>query len=137
DPGDLPLVKGFTLGLGPSLASVVGLAVGLGLLGAGRRRGGWSASGRRCRHGRTPREREGGGIGGPAPRPCAGEAAGKDSLLQRGTTRRREGVPGAGSPVRRPKTLPDSESHTGKTPRRLSHHSPARVATHTASAQDS
>jgi hypothetical protein len=138
DPGDLPLMKGFALGLGPGLASVVGLAVslGLGLLGAGSRRGGWSASGRRCRHGRTPQKRRGEGIGGQATRQRAGEAAvtSHQSLLQTGTTRCREGVTGSGSPLMRPKTLPDSESPAGKTPRSLSHHSPARVETHTAEA---
>jgi len=34
----------------------------------------------------------------------------------------REVVTGSGSPVMRPKTLPDSQSHTGKTRKSLSHH---------------
>src|SRR5262245_53461919 len=119
DLGGLLLTKGFALGLGPGLATLVGLALGLrlGLLAAGRSGGGGLASGRRCRHGRTPRTRKGEGIGRHAPRQCAGESAGTNSLLQTGTARCREGVPGSGSPVRRPTTLPDSESHTGKTPR--------------------
>src|SRR5437764_12358036 len=55
--GGLLLAEGFALGLGPGFAPLVGLAVGLSLsvLGAGGRRGGWLASGRRCSHGRTPR----------------------------------------------------------------------------------
>jgi hypothetical protein len=69
-----------------------------------------------------------------ARRQCAGESAVIKSLLQTGTTRFGEGITGSGSPVMRPKTLPDSESHTGKTPRSLSHHSSARVETHTAKA---
>src|SRR5262245_57663221 len=82
-----------------------------------------------------PREKR----GGKEKRQCAGEVAvtNHKSLLQTGTTRSREGVPGSGSPVMRPKTLPDSESHTGKTPGSLSHHSPGRVETHTAEAQNS
>ena len=56
-----------------------------------------------------------------ARRQCAGESAVMKSLLQTGTTRFRQGITGSGSPVMRPKTLPDSESHTGKTSRSLSH----------------
>jgi len=67
---------------------------------------------------------------------CGGVGRAK-SVLQTGTTRTREGISGSGSPMMRPKTLPGSESHTGKTPRSLSHHSPARVETHTATTQDS
>src|SRR5262249_24092954 len=44
------------------------------------------------------------------------------SLLQTGTTRCRDGVTGSRSPMMRPKTLPDSQAHTGKTRRSLSHH---------------
>src|SRR6516162_10320489 len=120
---------------------VIGFALGLGLslFAAGRSGGGWLASARRCRHGKPPEKGRGEGIGVHAPRPCAGEVAviSHQSLLQTGTTRSREGVTGSGSPVMRPKTLPDSESHTGKAPRSLNHHSPARVETHTAKAQPS
>src|SRR6266481_3369233 len=98
DLGGLLPTKGFALGLGPGLATVVGSALGLRLrwLAAGGRGRGWLASGRRCRHGRTPRKRKGEGIGGHAPRQCAGESAGTNSLLQTGTTRCREGVTGSG-----------------------------------------
>src|SRR5215469_18928430 len=58
DLGGLFLTKGFAFGLGPGLATVVGLAVCLSLRAAGRRGGGWLASDRRCRHRRTPRKRE-------------------------------------------------------------------------------
>src|SRR4051794_2080698 len=46
DLGGLLLPKGFALGLGPGFATVIGLALGLGLslLAAGRRRGGGLAS---------------------------------------------------------------------------------------------
>jgi hypothetical protein len=49
-------------------------------------------------------------------RQYAGEVAvtSHKSLLQTGTTRSREGVTGSGSPLMRPKTLPGSESHTGR-----------------------
>ena len=49
--GGFFLTKGFALGLGPSFAMVVGLAVGmrLSLLGVGRRGGGGFGFGRRCR----------------------------------------------------------------------------------------
>src|SRR6516164_10264919 len=116
DVGGLPLPQGFALDLGPGLATVVGSALGLRLrlLAAGRRRGGWWAAGRRCGHGRTPQTRRGEGIGGRTTRQCAGESAGKRSRLQTGTTRSREGVTGSGSPVMGPKTLPGSESSTGK-----------------------
>src|SRR5262245_24520939 len=126
DLGGLPLTTGFVLGLGPGFATVVGLAVGLGLslLAAGRRGVGCLASGRRCSHGRAPQKRTAEGIGGHAPRQCAGEVAvtRHKSLLQTGTTRFWEGVTGSGSPVMGPKTLPGSESHTGKTRKSLSHH---------------
>src|ERR1700730_14746560 len=124
DSGGLLLTKGLALDLGPGLAPVVGLAVGLSLswLAAGRRGGGWFASGRRCSHGTTPQQRRSEGIGGRTPRQCAGESAGRRSRLQTGTTRSRDGVLGAGSPVMGPKTLPGSESHTGKTRRSLYHH---------------
>jgi hypothetical protein len=58
--GGLSLTKGLALDLGPGFAPVVGLAVGLSLslLGAGRRRGGGLASGRRCSHGRPPQKKE-------------------------------------------------------------------------------
>src|SRR5438132_9773431 len=77
------------------------------------------------------------GLAAMPPRQCAGESAGKRSRLQTGTTRFRDGVTGSGSPVMGPKTLPGSESHTGKPRRRLSHHWSNRVETHTANAQDS
>src|SRR5262249_36643621 len=121
DLGGFLLPKGFALGFGPGLAPVVGLALGLGLswLAAGGEGGGGVVSGRRCGHGRTPQKRRREGIGGHAPRPCAGESAGRRSRLQTGTTRSRDGVTGTGSPVMGPKTLPGSESHTGKTRRSL------------------
>ena len=124
DVGGLLLTTDFALDLGPCFATVIGLTLGLSLslLAAGRRGGGWWLSGRRCGHGRTPQKRRGEGIGGRTTRQCAGESAGKRSRLQTGTTRSREGVTGSGSPVMRPKTLPGSESHTGKTRRSLSHH---------------
>src|SRR5262249_27020643 len=93
-------MKGFALGLGPGLAPVGSLALGLSLRlrGAGRRGGGALPFGRRCRHGRTLHKRRGEGIGGHAPRRCAGEAAvtNHQSLWQTGTTRSREGVPWIG-----------------------------------------
>src|SRR5262249_37552029 len=119
-----PLPKGFALDLGPGLTTAVGPAVGLRLsrLAAGRRGGGWLVSGRRFGHGRTPQKRKGEGISGRIPRQCAGESAGIRSRLQTGTTRARDGVTGSGSPVMGPKTLPGSESDTGKTRRSLNHH---------------
>src|SRR5947209_4552427 len=122
--GGLLLAEGFALGLGPGFAPLVSLAVGLSLslLGARGRRGGWFASGRRCSHGRTPRTRRTEGIGGHAARQCAGEAAVIKVTVANGNHATREGVSGSGSPVMRPKTLPGSESHTGKTPRSLGHH---------------
>ena len=53
---------------------------------------------------------------------CGGVGRAK-SVLQTGTTRTREGISGSGSPMMGPKTLPGSESHTGKTPTSLSHQS--------------
>src|SRR5262245_2734538 len=96
DLGGLFLTKGFAFGLGPGLATVVGLAVGrsLSLLAAGR--GGWFTSGRRRSHRRTPRTRKREGISGHATRQCAGESAGIRSQLQTGTTRSRDGVIGSG-----------------------------------------
>jgi hypothetical protein len=142
DVSGLFVTEGFALGLGPRLATVVGLAVGpsLSLRAAGRRGGGWLAWDRRCRHGRTPQKREDRrGMGGHAPRPCAGEVTGinQQSRLQTGTTRLGEGVPGSGSPVMGPKTLPGSESSTGKARRSLRHQSKRRAETHTAGTQDS
>ena len=132
DLGGLPLPQGFALDLGPGLATAVGL--GLIRLAAGSRGGGWWVSGRRFGHGRTPQKRKGEGIGGRTPRRCAGESAGRRSRLQAGTTRSRDGVTGSGSPVMGPKTLPDSESDTGKTPGSLttirqpeSRHTPPRL----------
>jgi len=55
------------------------------------------------------------------------------SLLQTGTTNLGR-IPGIGVTSDEAETLPDSESHTGKTPWSLSHHSSARVETHTANA---
>jgi hypothetical protein len=121
DLGGLPLTTGFALELGPTFAAVIGLAVVLTFLEVGRR-GGWLASGRECSQGRTPRKGKGEGIGGPAPRRCAGESAGTRARLQTGTTRCRDGVTGSGSPLMGPKTLPGSESPTGKTQWSLSHH---------------
>lgn len=108
----------------PGLTAVMGLAVGLGLSGlaTGGKRGGGLVSSRRSGHGRTPQKRRREGIGGHAPRQCAGESAGRRSRLQTGTTRSRDGVTRSGSPVMGPKSLPGSESHTGKTRRRLNHH---------------
>ena len=142
DVSGLFVTEGFALGLGPCLATVVGLAVGpsLSLRAAGRRGGGWLAWDRRCRHGRTPQNREDSrGIGVPAPRRCAGEVAGINhiSRLQTGTTRRGERVPELGSPVMGPQTLPGSESSTGKARRSLRHQSTRRAETHTAGTQDS
>src|SRR5436853_5378266 len=59
DLGGLPLPQRLALALGPGLAAVVGLAVGLslGLPAAGRRGGGRLVSGRRYSHGRTPQTR--------------------------------------------------------------------------------
>src|SRR5205809_7719955 len=122
DLGGLLLTQDFALDLGPGFATVVSLAVSLSFLGAGRRGGGCFASGRRCSHGRTPRKRKGEGIGGHTQKQCAGESARTKSVLQTGTTRSWDGVSGSGSPVMRPKALPNSESHTGKTRRSLSHH---------------
>src|SRR5215471_16864539 len=101
DVAGLLLTTGFALDLSPCFATVVGLTLGLSLslLAAGRRRGGWWVSGRRCGHGRTPQTRRGEGIGGRTTRQRAGESAGKRSRLQTGTTRFRKGVTGAGSPV--------------------------------------
>jgi hypothetical protein len=63
DLGGLLLTKGFALGLGPGLATVIGLAVGAGLgLRAAGRGGGWFAFGSpasRCRHGGTPSKERG------------------------------------------------------------------------------
>src|SRR5262245_64593112 len=58
DPDCLALLEGLALELGPSLATLVGLAVGLSLslLGAGSRGGGGLAPGRGYSHGRTPRK---------------------------------------------------------------------------------
>src|SRR5215831_16692253 len=88
DLGGLPLPQGFALDLGPGLATAVGLAVGLSLSwpAAGRRGGGRLVSGRGYSHGRAPQTRRGEGIGGHAPRRCAGESAGIRSRLQTGTT---------------------------------------------------
>src|SRR5262249_18535850 len=82
--------------------------------------------------------RRGEGIGRYAARQCAGEGAviNHQSLLQTGTTDPGRS-PWIGVTSDEAETLPDSESHTGKTPKSLSHHSPARVETHTARAQDS
>ena len=104
------------------------MAVGpsLSVRAAGRRGGGCLAWDRRCRHRRTPQKREDRkGIGVPAPRPCAGEVAriNHESRLQTGTTRRGERVPGSGSPVMGPRTLPGSESSTGTARKSLSHQS--------------
>src|SRR5262249_14498555 len=61
--GDLLLLKGFALGLGPGFAAGIGLAVGVGLgLRAAGGGGGWLASGSpgsRCRHGGTPSKERG------------------------------------------------------------------------------
>ena len=78
-------------------------------------------------------------MGGHAPRPCAGEVTGinQQSRLQTGTTRLGERVPESGSPVMGPKTLPGSESSTGKARKSLSHQSKRRAETHTAGTQDS
>src|SRR6187399_1982355 len=116
--GGLLLAEGFALGLGPGFPTLIGLAVSLSLslLGGGRRRGGWLALGRRCSHGRTPRTRKGKGIGGQGPRQCVGEVAvtNHKSLLQTGTTDRGRS-PWIGVTSDEAETLPDSESHTGKT----------------------
>jgi hypothetical protein len=112
DPGGLPLLTGFALDLGPGLAPVVGLAVGLrlGLLGAGRQVGVWLS---------VPswedsvKNRRGKGSGGHAPRRCAGEAAetNHESRLQKGTTGPGRSPPArSGSPVMGPKTSP-AQSH--------------------------
>src|SRR6516225_3943127 len=125
DLGGLLLTKGFALDLGPGFATVVGLTLSLGLrlLAIGKRGSGWLASGRKCRHKRPP-QNPGEEIDGHAARQYAGEVAvtNHKSLLQTGTTRCREGVTGSRSPMMRPKTLPDSQSHTGKTRRSLNHH---------------
>ena len=63
----------------------------------------------------------------PCPEAVCGGVGRDKSGLQTGTTRARDGVPGSGSPMMRPKTLPDSKSSTGKTPKSLSHQSAARV----------
>jgi hypothetical protein len=58
DMGGFLLPKGIAFKLGPGLATVVGFALGLSLSGlAAGSRGRTLPSGRRCRHGRTPRER--------------------------------------------------------------------------------
>src|SRR5262245_60185432 len=95
DVGGLLLTQGFALELGPGFATAIGLAMALSLLGAGSR-GWWLTSGRLGRHGRTPPKSKGEGIGGHAPRRCAGESAGTKSRLQTGTARTREEVTGSG-----------------------------------------
>ena len=61
------------------------------------------------------------------PRPCAGESAGTSQCYKREPRDRAKLPRRSGSPVMRPKTLPDSESHTGKTRRSLTtNHKPSR-----------
>jgi len=59
------------------------------------------------------------------PRQCAGESAGTSQCYKREPRDRGKYPRGSGSPMMRPKSLPDSESHTGKTRRSLCHQSPA------------
>jgi hypothetical protein len=121
DPGGLPLPQGIALDPGPGLAAAVGLALGLRWLAAGSGGGGGWVSGPWCGHGWTPQQGTGDGIGGLAPRRCAGESAGGRARLQAGTPRSRDGVTGMGSPVMGPKALPGSESDTGKTQESRNH----------------
>jgi hypothetical protein len=61
------------------------------------------------------------------PRQCAGESAETSQCYKREPRDRGKDPPGSGSPMMRPKTLPDSKSHTGKTPRSLTtNHNPSR-----------
>ena len=61
------------------------------------------------------------------PRQCAGESAGTSQCYKREPRDRAKLPRRSGSPVMRPKTLPNSKSHTGKTRRSLTtNHKPSR-----------
>jgi hypothetical protein len=68
------------------------------------------------------------------PEAVCGGVGRDESVLQTGTTRSRGVSARIGVTSDEAENLPGSESHAGKTPRSLRHHSSARVETHTARA---